>query len=253
MEGMIGIQWIIFIGIAVVSWLVQMNLQNKFKKYSKIPTGNGMTGRDVALQMLHDNGIYDVQVTHTPGQLTDHYNPANKTVNLSEGVYESNSIMAAAVAAHECGHAVQHARAYAPLTMRSKLVPVVSFASQWMTWLLLGGILLLNTFPQLLLAGIILFAMTTLFSFVTLPVEIDASNMKNVLEDLKNHNIQNRTVALVENGTWGPLANKQMKEIVEGMKNMTILDETVTIKSSLKESQMDTLDSMAKAIYESMK
>ena len=146
MEGMIGIQWIIFIGIAVVSWLVQMNLQNKFKKYSKIPTGNGMTGRDVALQMLHDNGIYDVQVTHTPGQLTDHYNPANKTVNLSEGVYESNSIMAAAVAAHECGHAVQHARAYAPLTMRSKLVPVVSFASQWMTWLLLGGILLLNTF-----------------------------------------------------------------------------------------------------------
>ena len=98
--------WVLFIGIAVASWLVQMNLQNKFKKYSKIPTGNGMTGRDVALKMLHDNGIYDVQVTHTPGQLTDHYNPANKTVNLSEGVYESNSIMAAAVAAHECGHAV---------------------------------------------------------------------------------------------------------------------------------------------------
>ena len=131
--------WVLFIGIAVVSWLVQMNLQNKFKKYSKIPTGNGMTGRDVAIKMLHDNGIYDVQVTHTPGQLTDHYNPANKTVNLSEGVYESNSIMAAAVAAHECGHAVQHARAYAPLTMRSKLVPVVTFASQWMTWLLLAG------------------------------------------------------------------------------------------------------------------
>ena len=167
----IGFQWIIFIGIALVSWLVQMNLQNKFKKYSKIPTGNGMTGRDVAIKMLHDNGIYDVQVTHTPGQLTDHYNPANKTVNLSEGVYESNSIMAAA----ECGHAVQHARAYAPLTLRSKLVPVVSFASQWMTWLLLAGILLLNSFPQLLLAGIILFALTTLFSFITLPVEIDAS------------------------------------------------------------------------------
>lgn len=106
--------WVLFIGIAVVSWLVQMNLQNKFKKYSKIPTGNGMTGRDVALKMLHDNGIYDVQVTHTPGRLTDHYNPTNKTVNLSEGVYESNSIMAAAVAAHECGHAVQHARMYAP-------------------------------------------------------------------------------------------------------------------------------------------
>ena len=171
----IGFQWIIFIGIALVSWLVQMNLQNKFKKYSKIPTGNGMTGRDVAIKMLQDNGIYDVQVTHTPGQLTDHYNHANKTVNLSEGVYDSNSIMAAAVAAHECGHAVQHARAYAPLTLRSKLVPVVSFASQWMTWLLLAGILLLEPFPQLLFAGIILFAMTTLFSFMTLPVEIDAS------------------------------------------------------------------------------
>ena len=169
--------WVLFIGIAVVSWLVQMNLQSKFKKYSKIPTGNGMTGRDVAIKMLQDNGIYDVQVTHTPGQLTDHYNPANKTVNLSEGVYDSNSIMAAAVAAHECGHAVQHARAYAPLTLRSKLVPVVSFASQWMTWLLLAGILLLEPFPQLLFAGIILFAMTTLFSFITLPVEIDASKL----------------------------------------------------------------------------
>lgn len=175
--------WVLFIGIAVVSWLVQMNLQNKFKKYSKIPTGNGMTGRDVALKMLHDNGIYDVQVTHTPGRLTDHYNPANKTVNLSEGVYESNSIMAAAVAAHECGHAVQHARMYAPLKMRSALVPVVSFASSIMTWVLLGGILLLNTFPQLL------FAMTTLFSFITLPVEINAS--KRALVWLSSSGITN--------------------------------------------------------------
>lgn len=173
--GMIGLQWIIFIGVAVVSWLVQMNLQSKFKKFSKVPMTGGMTGRDVALKMLQDNGIYDVTVTHTPGHLTDHYNPMNKTVNLSEDVYSGNSIMAAAVAAHECGHAVQHARAYAPLKMRSALVPVVSFASQWMTWLLLAGILLLNSFPQLLLAGIILFAMTTLFSFVTLPVEINAS------------------------------------------------------------------------------
>ena len=181
--GMIGMQWIIFIGIAVVSWLVQMNLQSKFKKYSKIPTGNGMTGADVALKMLHDNGIYDVTVTHTPGHLTDHYNPANKTVNLSEGVYNSNSIMAAAVAAHECGHAVQHARAYAPLTMRSKLVPVVSFASNIMTWVLLAGILMLN------LAGIILFAMTTLFSFITLPVEINAS--KRALVWLSNSGITN--------------------------------------------------------------
>ena len=172
--GMIGIQWIIFIGVAIVSWLVQMNLQNKFKKYSQIPTGNGMTGADVARKMLNDNEIYDVQVTCTPGHLTDHYNPANKTVNLSESVYSSNSIMAA-VAAHECGHAVQHACAYAPLTLRSKLVPVVSFASNIMTWVLLAGILLLNSFPQLLLIGIILFATTTLFSFVTLPVEINAS------------------------------------------------------------------------------
>ena len=168
-------QWIIFIGVAVVSWLVQMNLQSKFKKFSKEPMTGGMTGREVALKMLHDNGIYDVTVTHTPGHLTDHYNPMNKTVNLSESVYSGNSIMAAAVAAHECGHAVQHARAYAPLKMRSALVPVVSFASQWMMWLLLAGILMLNTFPQLLLIGIILFATTTLFSFITLPVEINAS------------------------------------------------------------------------------
>ncbi len=169
-------QWIIFIGVALLSWLVQMNLQNKYKKYSKIAVGNGMTGADVALKMLHDNGIYDVRITHVAGQLTDHYNPDNKTVNLSEGVYGSTSVMAAAVAAHECGHAVQHARAYAPLTMRSKLVPVVSFASSIMSWVLLAGILLLNVFPQLLLAGIILFAMTTLFSFITLPVEINASH-----------------------------------------------------------------------------
>lgn len=167
--------WVLFIGIALVSFLVQANLQSKFKKYSKIATGNGMTGRDVALKMLQDNGIHDVQVTHTPGQLTDHYNPLTRTVNLSEGVYESNSIMAAAVAAHECGHAVQHARAYAPLKMRSALVPVVNFSSSIMSWILLGGILMVNSFPQLLLIGIILFASTTLFSFITLPVEIDAS------------------------------------------------------------------------------
>ena len=170
-----GIHWILFIGVAVLSWLVQSRLQNKAKKYSAIPTGSGMTGRDVALKMLHDNGIYDVSVTHTPGHLTDHYNPVNKTVNLSETVYNSDSIMAAAVAAHECGHAVQHARAYAPLKLRSGLVPVVSFASNIMTWVLLAGVLLLNVFPGLLLLGIILFAMTTLFSFITLPVEINAS------------------------------------------------------------------------------
>lgn len=148
-----------------------------------------MTGADVALKMLHDNGIYDVKVTHVQGQLTDHYNPMTKTVNLSEGVYGSCSVMAAAVAAHECGHAVQHACAYAPLTLRSKLVPVVQFSSSIVSWVLLGGILLLNSFPQLLLAGIILFATTTLFSFVTLPVEINAS--QRALAWLSNSGITN--------------------------------------------------------------
>ena len=167
--------WIIFIGFALLSWVVSNRLQRKFETYSQIPLPNGMTGREVAEKMLHDNGIYDVQVTCTPGHLTDHYNPMTKTVNLSESVYASNSIAAAAVAAHECGHAVQHATAYAPLKMRSALVPVVSFASKIMTWVLLGGMLLLHTFPQLMLLGIILFASTTLFSFITLPVEINAS------------------------------------------------------------------------------
>lgn len=167
--------FILFIGIAIISYIVQANLQSKFKKYSKMPLDNGMTGRDIALKMLHDNGIYDVKVTSTPGMLTDHYNPTNNTVNLSEGVYSSCSIAAAAVAAHECGHAIQHARAYAPLKMRSALVPFVSFASSWMSWILLLGIITIQSFPQILLGGIVLFASTTLFSFVTLPVEIDAS------------------------------------------------------------------------------
>ena len=167
--------FILFIGIAIVSYIVQANLQSKFKKYSKMPLDNGMTGRDVAIKMLNDNGIYDVKVVSTPGSLTDHFNPTNKTVNLSEGVYNSCSVAAAAVAAHECGHAVQHAMAYAPLKMRSALVPFVSFASSWMTWILLIGIITVQSFPQILLGGILLFASTTLFSFVTLPVEIDAS------------------------------------------------------------------------------
>lgn len=167
--------WIIFIGFALISYLVQANLQNKFKKYARIPTQGGITGKEVAEKMLRDNGIYDVQVTSTPGHLTDHYNPQNKTVNLSESVYNSNSIAAAAVAAHECGHAIQHARAYAPLELRSKLVPIVSFASTWVQWVILGGILLINTFPGLLLFGIILYFAITVFSFITLPVEIDAS------------------------------------------------------------------------------
>lgn len=167
--------WVLFIGIAVVSWLVQASLTSKFKKYSKITLPSGMTGADVARKMLRDNGITDVTVTTTGGMLTDHYNPATKTVNLSEGVYGSASVAAAAVAAHECGHAVQHAVGYAPLKMRSALVPVVSFSSKWVMWILLGGMLLINSFPQLMLAGIVLFALTTLFSFITLPVEINAS------------------------------------------------------------------------------
>lgn len=170
-----SIYWIIFIGTAIASWAVQASLKSKFKKYSEVPLPYGMTGADVARKMLADNGITDVTVTHTPGHLTDHYNPATKIVNLSDSVYSSNSIAAAAVAAHECGHALQHAHSYAPLKMRSALVPAVSFASQWMTWILLGGMLLLNSFPQLMLFGIILFATTTLFSFITLPVEINAS------------------------------------------------------------------------------
>lgn len=163
----------LFLGIALASWLVSYRLQSKFNKYSKVHIG--LTGREVAEKMLCDSGITDVRVVSTAGRLTDHYNPTDKTVNLSEVVYSSANVAAAAVAAHECGHAVQHAYAYAPLKMRSALVPAVSFASKWVQWILLGGILLVNTFPQLLLAGIVLFAFTTLFSFVTLPVEINAS------------------------------------------------------------------------------
>ena len=167
--------WVIFIGIALLSWLVSAQLKSKFQRYSQIPLPAGLTGREVAIKMLHENGIFDVQVTSVAGHLTDHYNPVNKTVNLSEAVYRSNSIAAAAVAAHECGHALQHAKAYAPLQLRSRLVPVVSFSSNIVQWVLLGGMLMLRTFPQLLLIGIVLFACTTLFSFITLPVEINAS------------------------------------------------------------------------------
>ena len=170
------IGYIIFGVFALISWLISNNLKSKFERYSKLPIPRGMTGKDVATKMLRDNGIYDVQVVSTNGHLTDHYDPLTKTVNLSENVYSSSSVAAAAVAAHECGHAVQHSMAYAPLTLRSKLVPVVNFASNWMQWVLFAGIIFVRTFPQLLLAGIGLFAITTLFSFITLPVEINASS-----------------------------------------------------------------------------
>jgi len=167
--------WVIFIGFMILSWIVSAVLKSKFKKYSKVAVDNGMSGREVAERMLRDSGIFDVKVVSVQGHLSDHYNPLDKTVNLSPEVYSGRSISAAAVAAHECGHAVQHSTAYAWLNFRSKLVPAVSFSSKWVQWILLAGILLVNTFPALLFAGIVLFALTTFFSFVTLPVEINAS------------------------------------------------------------------------------
>ena len=155
--------------------LVSSALKGKFAQYSRIPLRNGMSGSEVAEKMLRDNGILDVKVISVEGHLTDHYNPANKTVNLSAEVYSGRSIASAAVAAHECGHAVQHARAYSWLTMRSAIVPAVQFSSNMVQWVLLAGILMINVFPWLLLAGIGLFAVTTLFAFITLPVELDAS------------------------------------------------------------------------------
>lgn len=168
--------WILFIFIAILSHSVQANLDRKFKKYSQIPTRDGSSGRDVAHRMLADHGLTDVRVTCVEGQLSDHYNPETNTVNLSKDVYYGRTMMAAAVAAHECGHAVQHAKNYAPVQMRSALVPVVQFSSQIVTFVLLAGILVVQTFPGLMIAGIVLFALTTLFSFVTLPVEVDASS-----------------------------------------------------------------------------
>jgi Zn-dependent membrane protease YugP len=167
--------YIIVIGVMLASWLVSQRLKSKFKQYSEVPVMSGMSGKEIAEKMLRDHDIRDVQVISVEGFLSDHYNPVNKTVNLSPEVFHGRSVAAAAVAAHEVGHAVQHATAYAWLTMRSKLVPVVSFASNIMQWVLLGGILMMQSFPQLLLFGIVLFASTTLFSIITLPVEFDAS------------------------------------------------------------------------------
>lgn len=175
---------LVFLGI---SMLVSGILKGKFQRYSKIGISGGYTGHEIAEAMLRDHGIYDVKVTSVNGFMTDHYNPANKTVNLSPEVYGGRSIASAAVAAHECGHAVQHATAYQWLTMRSKLVPVVQFSSGIVQWVLLAGILMINAFPQLLLGGIILFALTTIFSVITLPVEFDAS--KRALAWLQRTNV----------------------------------------------------------------
>lgn len=175
MIGPINAEFMLIIVIGIIGFIVQARLQSVFKKYSKVPFSGGLTGREVAEKMLRDNGIYDVKVTSTPGHLTDHYNPATKTVNLSEPVYSSNSVAAVAVAAHECGHAVQHAREYAPLKLRSALVPVVSFSSQWSIWIIIAGLLTINTFPALFWVGIGMIALSALFSIVTLPVEYNAS------------------------------------------------------------------------------
>ena len=181
------------IGIVVmlVSLLVSQQLKSRFARYAQTPLSNGMSGREIAEQMLADHGISGVRVVSVPGQLTAHYDPTKRTVNLSEPVYNGRNAAAAAVAAHECGHAVQHATAYTWLNLRSKLVPVVSVTSNVVQWVLLGGILLINTFPQLLLVGIVMFAMITLFSLVTLPVEYDASN--RALAWIKRNGIVNTT------------------------------------------------------------
>ena len=171
---MLGL-YLIGIIFLIIGMVVSARLKNRFKNYSKITISSGLSGKEVAEKMLHDHGIYDVTIKESTGFLSDHYNPANKTVNLSPDVYHNNSVAAAAVSAHECGHAVQHAQAYAWLQMRSTLVPVVQVASNLMQWVILAGILLINTFPHLLLFGIIMFGATTLFAFITLPVEFDAS------------------------------------------------------------------------------
>ena len=181
----------------LASFLVQNMLQRRFEKYSKVPLTNGMTGAEVARKMMNDNGIYDVKVECIPGMLTDHYNPATKTVNLSEAVYSGRSVAAAAVAAHECGHVVQHAVGYAPLKMRTALVPIVTFSNNIVMWILLFGVMMVHVFPALLWLGIILFAATTLFSFVTLPVEINASSRAvNWLESAGISNYETKPMAI---------------------------------------------------------
>lgn len=175
--------------IFIVSMYVSNKLKSKFKTYSKVYLQNGMSGKDIAEKMLHDNGIFDVKVISTPGMLTDHYNPQKKTVNLSESVYAQRNAASAAVAAHECGHAVQHAQAYSWLQMRSQLVPVVSVASRFSQWVIMGGLLLMaftSMGSTVLLIGIIFFGMGTLFSFITLPVEYDASKRALVWLETKN-------------------------------------------------------------------
>ncbi len=193
--------WLIFIVFAGISALVSWQLRRKFNEYSQIGLTNGMSGAEIAETMLRENGVVGVTVQSVEGQLTDHYNPQDRTVNLSPDVFYGRSVAAAAVAAHECGHAVQHNGAYAPLKLRSALVPVLSVSSQWMQWIILGGVFLLNTTPIPLAIGVGLFAITTLFSFITLPVEFDASN--RALAWIKERGIVNsREYPLAKDALW---------------------------------------------------
>lgn len=197
-----GPEFILIIIIGIAGFAVQAKLQSVFKKYSQVMFPGGLTGRDIAEQMLRDNGIRDVKVTHTAGSLTDHYNPMTKTVNLSDSVYDSNSVAAAAVAAHECGHAVQHAVAYAPLKMRSALVPVMNFSSKFSIIFIIGGILLIKTVPALLWIGIGMIAITAVFSLVTLPVEYDASRRALAWLDGKHILNSQQQAQAKESLTW---------------------------------------------------
>lgn len=182
---------------AFVSW----RLRSKFNEYSQIGLSNGLSGAEVAQRMLRENGIFNVRVLSVEGMLTDHYNPEDKTVNLSADVYYGRSVASAAVAAHECGHAVQHEMAYAPLKLRSAMVPVLTVSSRYMQWILLGGILLLQTTPLPLAIGVGLFALTTLFSFVTLPVEFDAS--KRALAWIQTNGVVNeREYTFAKDALW---------------------------------------------------
>lgn len=215
-----GFMYLIMIGFLLLSFIISWRFKSKFNEYSQQMLANGLSGKEIAEKMLADHGINDVKIISVEGSLTDHYNPADKTVNLSPDVYHGRSVAAAAVAAHECGHAVQHATAYSWLQFRSAMVPALSVSSRYMQWILLGGILLLNTFPALLLIGILLFALTTVFSFVTLPVEFDASN---------------RAIAWLQTN------------------NITRTDETETAKSALKWAAstyvIAALSSLATLVY----
>jgi Zn-dependent membrane protease YugP len=189
----------------VPSWIVSSRFKSKIKKYSKLELYKGLSGREIANQMLADHGIYDVQIKVAAGILSDHYNPQTKTISLSKQVYNGRSVASAAIAAHECGHAVQHATSYSFLRFRSALVPIVSFSSRIITWVILAGILVVNTFPQLMLAGIVLFALSTLFSFITLPVEFDASSRARLWLQTANITTNNEQIAVKDGLKWAAM------------------------------------------------